>query len=544
MSGRGEGSSNAFLGCSQDLFHRNLRDHVQSAGFCTHDNWKSAVIGLGQELELHGFLSPCANDDTGQGNLDIISLINTTWELLCHHRNAMKTISDLETQMQRLHCDVDQFHTSALRQRELLEAKSRQLHEVTERDRRTHLILDEEKLRLKNLKEEMKRLSNLMIQRDAQYRHEMKRKDLDVCKLKDKLMKVLTDKSGNNVLPMGIEIASLVSKSVGKSRGRWKASEKNDGEILHKVCDDYEAKLEVLRDENIQLREVLYRNLSSMFQACVEAQGQTKDSQCQFVNLPLSLGCKRIDEISREVVQGIQNRLKIGFDCSTNKRTADQAAIAGLQNELQQFLESNSSKLADQATDLEEALSKALTFLQGFQSLLSTLDQERTSLQTEQRKLECVRKKLLASLVPMLDECGLPSTWEIEDGPSWSSHAIATNEQNQAGPVSIGPQYCPQAVHRVALVHAHTADPKVSLESKAFRSPNGVVMREHTAGQNSVGNGVRPRSANMSPQRWTVVSPTGTLSNSPAMESSQKSRQGRAPPPQQERGKHLLKEQA
>lgn len=65
-----------------------------------------------------------------------------------------------------------------------------------------------------------------MIQRDAQYRHEMKRKDQDMCKLKDKLMKVLTDKSGNNVLPMGIEIASLVSKSAGKSRGRWKASEK------------------------------------------------------------------------------------------------------------------------------------------------------------------------------------------------------------------------------------------------------------------------------------------------------------------------------
>lgn len=258
-----------------------------------------------------------------------------------------------------------------------------------------------------------------------------------------------------------------------------------------------------------------------MFQVCVEAPKlssvETKESQCQFINLPLSLGCKRIDEISREVVKGIQNRLKVGFDCTAVDHVSLQSVLANLQRDLQQCVDETHSGNTNGQTDnnLKEILFKSLNFLKDVQGMLNSLDQDRISLQTEQRKLESARKKVLASLVPMSNNGEDSSTWEIEDGPSWSSYAIATNELvESSGPISIGPQYLPASrpPSRPAS-RPHSRSHSITRE-QGIRSPNGVVMREHAAGQGNVSNGIRPRSANMSPQRWTVVSPSGTLSNS------------------------------
>ena len=45
------GQTGNFLGCSQDVFHRNaeLRGEQGDFPFCTRENWQSAVIYLSQE---------------------------------------------------------------------------------------------------------------------------------------------------------------------------------------------------------------------------------------------------------------------------------------------------------------------------------------------------------------------------------------------------------------------------------------------------------------------------------------------------------------
>ena len=96
------GQSGNFLGCSQDVFHRNteLRGGEQGGDspFCTRENWQSAVIYLSQELELLGLPSPCSNEGDGTGNsLDVVALVNTCSKLISNVRACTKSIVDLES---------------------------------------------------------------------------------------------------------------------------------------------------------------------------------------------------------------------------------------------------------------------------------------------------------------------------------------------------------------------------------------------------------------------------------------------------------------
>ena len=86
-----------FAGCSRDIFHHNVEE--DELPFCTQENWQGSVVFLNQEVELMGLPSICDND-TGTGNqLDIIALVNVTWDLIQSQKDKRKKISDQETQV-------------------------------------------------------------------------------------------------------------------------------------------------------------------------------------------------------------------------------------------------------------------------------------------------------------------------------------------------------------------------------------------------------------------------------------------------------------
>ena len=105
-----------FAGCSRDVFHMN--HEVEDEPFCTQDNWQNAVLFLNQELQLCGmwffFLfsnqtnswilyltgwDPICCDGNGNGQLDVVSLLNVAWAVLQNNKEKMKKITDLESQV-------------------------------------------------------------------------------------------------------------------------------------------------------------------------------------------------------------------------------------------------------------------------------------------------------------------------------------------------------------------------------------------------------------------------------------------------------------
>jgi hypothetical protein len=109
----------AFVGCSHDVFHRN-QWHSDLNPFCTKENWQSAVLALAQvctgicfyatlfdlirllqELDVLGLQSPCASDASGQSNLDVVALVNITWNLLKLYRGSLSASADHEVKVRQ-----------------------------------------------------------------------------------------------------------------------------------------------------------------------------------------------------------------------------------------------------------------------------------------------------------------------------------------------------------------------------------------------------------------------------------------------------------
>ena len=70
-------------------------------------------------------------------------------------------------------------------------------------------------------------MSSLSQQQDTQHKHELRRKDHELAKLKERLMRVLTDKMGRMEQP-GIDMTCLTNRNPtsgpgvgGKTRARW-----------------------------------------------------------------------------------------------------------------------------------------------------------------------------------------------------------------------------------------------------------------------------------------------------------------------------------
>ena len=83
-----------------------------------------------KELESLGFTSPFWSVEEGGGakDTDAVGLVNTTWELVQSYRSCVKTITDLEAKLQRVHCDAERAVERAGRARDQLEARQEGVH--------------------------------------------------------------------------------------------------------------------------------------------------------------------------------------------------------------------------------------------------------------------------------------------------------------------------------------------------------------------------------------------------------------------------------
>lgn len=105
---------------------------------------------------------------------------------------------------------------------------------------------------------QLKRLNSTLGQRDTQWSHDIKRRDAELSKLKERLMRLLTEKStrgvaattptttttsGNNsnscsnsmIEPSGMEMSYFLDKPDGKQRARWRneSGEKQAGSRIY-----------------------------------------------------------------------------------------------------------------------------------------------------------------------------------------------------------------------------------------------------------------------------------------------------------------------
>ncbi|XP_072504998.1 afadin- and alpha-actinin-binding protein isoform X6 [Notamacropus eugenii] len=196
--------------------------------FCTEENVDQSISYLDQELTTLGFPS-LYEESKGKEvkrDLNIVAVLNCIHELLVLHRKNLLAQENVETQNLKLGSDMD------------------------------HLQNCYSKLKVQ-------KLQNIIASRATQYNHDMKRKEREYNKLKERLHQLVMNKKDKKT---AMDILNYVGRADGK-RGAWrtgKTEARNEDEMYKVLLSDYEQRQKQILLENAELKKVLQQMKKEM----------------------------------------------------------------------------------------------------------------------------------------------------------------------------------------------------------------------------------------------------------------------------------------
>ncbi|XP_047483117.1 afadin- and alpha-actinin-binding protein-like isoform X1 [Penaeus chinensis] len=225
--------------------------------FCTTNNMQSAVVYLSQELQGLGL--NCGLIETGSQKVNLVALINACWEVSRLYRSSVHDCNTLQDQRRRDAADMNHFQNSIRDLRGTVDDKERQVCDAQERERQAVTVNKALASKLKAEKEEVRRLGSVLQQREAHHQHELRKKETENSRLRERLHKLVSGEKSSETRAPAMTISNTLSRS-NRSRAKWKteASGVRHEEDMHrKVLSQYEAWVGQLSDENEQLKSCL-----------------------------------------------------------------------------------------------------------------------------------------------------------------------------------------------------------------------------------------------------------------------------------------------
>ncbi|XP_028259946.1 afadin- and alpha-actinin-binding protein-like isoform X2 [Parambassis ranga] len=239
--------------------HRN--PYVLSA-FCTEHNVKECLSHLNQEVLPLG-LPPVWAESGGSSELNVVAVLNCMYDLIQLHHKGLRTLENMEVEQLKSSSNVECLQLTTTRLKEQLEVSKRENTGLLERERQLQLKVKSLQNCLKNEKEEVQKLQNIIASRATQYNHEMKRKEREFNKLKERLNQLLVDKKEKK---QAIDVLHSIGRADGK-RSLWKTEKteaKHEGEMYKTLLSDYDTRQRELVLENAELRKVLQQMKKDM----------------------------------------------------------------------------------------------------------------------------------------------------------------------------------------------------------------------------------------------------------------------------------------
>ncbi|KAM4641573.1 afadin- and alpha-actinin-binding protein [Discoglossus pictus] len=234
------------------------------ATFCTEDNVEQCISYINQEIATLGFPSLYVASKNGDGRkLHVVSIVNCIYELLQRHLRSLRGKEDSETQLLKMNSDLEHLQSIHGKLKDQLEITRRENTALQERDRQLQCKNRNLLQLLKNEKEEVQKLQNINASRSTQYNHNMKRKEREYNKLKERLNQLVMDKRDKKI---SIDVLNYVGRADGK-RTAWRTSKtdaKNEEDMYKVLLNDYEQRHKLLMVENAELKKVLQQMKKEM----------------------------------------------------------------------------------------------------------------------------------------------------------------------------------------------------------------------------------------------------------------------------------------
>ncbi|KAL8177348.1 UNVERIFIED_CONTAM: Afadin- and alpha-actinin-binding protein [Gekko kuhli] len=228
--------------------------HSFSSAFCTEENVEQSLSYLNTELTTLGF--PSLYADSKGKELHVVSVLNCMNELLQLQRKHLRAQEEAESQHLKLSSDMDHLQNCYAKLKEQLETSRRETVGLQERDRQLQCKNRNLHQLLKNEKDEVQKLQNVVASRATQYNHDMKRKEREYNRLKERFHQLLMNKKDKKIV---MDVLNYVGRVDGK-RGSWrtgKTEARNEEEMYKVLLNEYEQRQKQLLVENAELKKLL-----------------------------------------------------------------------------------------------------------------------------------------------------------------------------------------------------------------------------------------------------------------------------------------------
>ncbi|KAK0143388.1 Afadin- and alpha-actinin-binding protein [Merluccius polli] len=280
-----------------------IRSPSALASFCTEENIRECRSYVNQEVSSLGLRAVWTQSD-GAVELNAVAVLNSMYDLIQLHRRGLRALDDMEVERLRSCSNEEFLRLSGTRLKAQLELSKRENTSLLERERRLQLKVKNLQSCLKNEKEEVQRLQNIIASRASQYNHDVKRKEREFGKLKERLNQLLVDKKEKK---QAMEVLNYIGRADGK-RSLWKTvrtEARHEGEMYRTLLSDYDARQRELVLENGEQRKVLQqmkRDMVSLLRSTKPARRGEKPDDAQ--TQADSEDEEEVFESSKEEVEG------------------------------------------------------------------------------------------------------------------------------------------------------------------------------------------------------------------------------------------------
>ncbi|KAM8745502.1 afadin- and alpha-actinin-binding protein-like isoform 1-T1 [Acanthopagrus schlegelii] len=230
--------------------------------FCTEQNVQECQSYINQEVSSLG-LPPVWAESGSSSEMNVVAVLNCMYDLIQMHRRGLRSLENMEVEQLKSSSNVDYLQLTSTRLKEQLELSKRENTGLLERERQLQLKVKSLQNCLKNEKEEVQKLQNIIASRASQYNHEMKRKEREFNKLKERLNQLLVDKKEKK---QAIDVLNNIGRADGK-RSLWKTEKteaKHEAEMYKALLSDYDTRQRELLLENAELNKVLQQMKKDM----------------------------------------------------------------------------------------------------------------------------------------------------------------------------------------------------------------------------------------------------------------------------------------
>ncbi|XP_078285699.1 afadin- and alpha-actinin-binding protein-like [Rhinoraja longicauda] len=238
-----------------------LQNVISQSAFCWADNIEECLSYLSKELVALGLPSLFTDDsfeETSASSFNLVALINCTHDLLQLHWKNVARVDELESARFKSFSEQDCMRSSQSNLQEQVEALEREIAALQAKDQQAQKSIRNLNSLLKSNKEEVVKLQNIISSRAAQHVHDVKRKEQELSKLKEKMHHHLMDKKDKR---MSIDILNQIGRSDGR-RSLWrtgKTESRREGEMYKVLAGNYEMQLKELSLDNAELKRALSR---------------------------------------------------------------------------------------------------------------------------------------------------------------------------------------------------------------------------------------------------------------------------------------------